>query len=304
MSEQIKAYVPEFLMTDGKQENAVRVCREDCFIVDPADRFRILGWRTDTPVTAQHLTAARVLPTSELHFLESALTRSRRVLLMGRDRRPFLVFGELLPTTGILTVLSPYADAADVARMLHRMGRTDFAVTPSLGEISHMPSPEDDALYEQLCELFFYTDRMFAPAAQIGLRTRTHLIANFAGCVLDDVAVPLDSLACSDAEQDRLIAFLLCAFLSLRTQDGGVSARTDATEPPLLRYRIEPIAEPKKTSSEAVFPFLSLPTFQRFAVLTDENGVRALEAYLHPANHYGRLCASVPHLIGLRLVAC
>ena len=122
---------------------------------------------------------------------------------------------------------------------------------------------------------------------------------------MDDVSVPLDAIACSTAEQDRLIAFLLCAFLSLRRQDGGVSAHADTKETTLLRYRIEPIAEKIVVqASKSEFPFLALHSFRNFAVLTDENGTTALEAYLHPTDQGGKLCANSPRLVGLRFVAC
>lgn len=305
MSNQVKAYVPEFLLTDEKQENALRVCKEDCLVVDPSDRFRILVSRTRTPLSKDRWDQAYAIPPSEMRFLQDALTENKRVLLMGRDRRPLLVFAELLRSVGILFAVAPHADADGIARVLLHTGRTDIAITPSLRKTSTVPHTEDDAIYEQLDELFFYVDRIFSPAPQIGLRTRTHLIANFAGCVLDDVAVPLDSLACPPSEQDRLIAFLLCAFLALRRQDGGVSARTDTSNPPLLRYRVEPITDKTGAQvSETDFPFLSLSSFHRFAVLNTENGSPALEAYLHPADGRGRLCANAPTLIGLRFVAC
>lgn len=304
MSQQLKAYIPESLLTDGKQEHTLRVCREDCLIVDPADRFRILVSRGTTSTVGKRLDAAYNVPVSEMRFLRETLTNRNRVLMMGHDGRALLVFGDLFRASGVLVVLSPYADAFAVARLLRHTGRSDFVFSPSLSSVSAAPHTEDEEIYEQILELFFYFDRILSPARQIGLRTRTHLIANFVGCVLDDVAVPLDSLDCSTAEQDRLVAFLLCAFLSLRAHD-GVSARTETpSNEPILRYRVETMTPCEETGApNQAFPFLSLPTFRRFAVLSSKDGAPTLEACLHLLGGKDAVRSAPLYHIGLRFVA-
>lgn len=305
MKQQLNAYVPESLLLDEKQERARRVCHEDLLIVDPADGFRVLVSRGRTPMQGKRLDKLFSIPAPEMQFLRNALSKSTRVLLMGGDSRALLVFGDLLRSSGVLLVLSPHADALAVARLLHHVGRSDFAVSPALSQVSPMPHSGDDEVYEQLSELFFYLDRILSTSPRFGLRTKTHLIANFAGCILDDVAVPLDALTCPTVEIERLIAFLFCAFLSLRTHDRGVSAKTDECDTPVLRYRVEPIADADgKDACPCDFPFLSLPAFCRFAMLSTNGGSPTLEARLNLSSQDGSLRAGGLRLFGLRFIPC
>ncbi len=302
MKQQLNAYVPESLLTDEKQDRARRVCHEDFLIVDPANGFRILVSRGRSPMQGKRLDKLFSIPASEMKFLRSALSKSTHVLLMGGNSRALLVLGDLLRASGVLLVLSPHADAHAVARLLGHMGRSDFAVSPAFSQVSPVPHSGDDEVFSQLTELFFYLDRILSPSPRFGLRTKTHLIANFAGCILDDVAVPLDALTCSPLESERLVAFLLCAFLSLRTHDRGVSAKTDDRELPALRYRIEPITD--ETGSDAPsleLPFLSLPAFRRFA-MRKTNGTPALEAHLNLSSKDDSLRAGALRLFGLRFL--
>ena len=302
MKQQLNAYVPESLLTDEKQDRARRVCHEDFLIVDPADGFRVLVSRSRSPMQGKRLDKLFAIPSSEIQFLRNALSKSTRVLLMGGDSRALLVFGDLLRASGILLVLSPHADALAVARLLRHMGRSELAVSPALSQVSPIPHSGDDEVYEQLTELFFYLDRILSQSPRLGLRTKTHLIANFAGCILDDVAVPLDSLTCSSLERDRLIAFLLCAFLSLRTHDRGVSAKTDDGDLPVLRYRVEPISDENGNDTPLLdFPFLSLPAFRHFA-MCQTNGTPTLEAHLTLASKDGTVRAGSLRLFGLRFL--
>ena len=305
MKQQLNAYIPESLLTEEKQEHARRVCREDCLIVDPSNSFRILTSRGSTAMQGDSLNKRFAIPASEMRFLRNALSKHTRILLTGGHSRALLVFADLLRVSGILLVLSPHADASAVARLLNHMGRTEFAVSPALSQTSPLPHNGDDDVYEQLTELFFYLDRILSPSPRFGLRTKTHLIANFAGCILDDVAVPLDALSCPPAECERLVAFLLCAFLSMRAHDRGVSAKTDATEPSVLRYRVEPIADGDgRDLLPCEFPFLALPAFSRFTALSENGEAPTLEVRLNLSAKDDSLRAGALRLFGLRFTPC
>ena len=305
MKQQLNAYIPESLLTEEKQELARRVCREDCLIVDPSNGFRILTSRGSTAMQGDLLNKRFAIPPSEMRFLRNALSKHTRILLTGGSSRALLVFADLLRASGILLVLAPHADASAVARLLNHLGRSEFAVSPALSRVSPVPHNTDGDVYEQLTELFFYLDRILSPSPRFGLRTKTHLIANFAGCILDDVAVPLDALSCPPAECERLVAFLLCAFLSLRARDRGVSAKTDEAEQSVLRYRVEPIADGDgRNVPPCDFPFLSLPAFRHFTVLSADGEAPTLEARLNLSTKDGSLRAGPLCLFGLRFTPC
>ena len=305
MKQQLNAYVPESFLLDEKQECARRVCHEDLLIVDPADGFHVLVARGSTPMQGKRLDKLFAIPSSEMQFLRNTLSTSTRVLLMGGNSRALLIFGDLLRSSGILLVLSPHADASAVARLFNHMGRSEFVPSPALSQVSPVPHSGDDEIYEQLTELFFYLDRILSPSPRFGLRTKTHLIANFAGCILDDVAVPLDALTCPTIESERLVAFLFCAFLSLRMHDRGASAKTDERDLPVLHYRVEPIAdEDDRNLPPCDFPFLALPAFRRFTALSANGNAPTLEAHLNLSPQDGSLRAGPLHLLGLRLVPC
>ena len=305
MKQQLKSYFPESLLIEGKQEPLRHSFHEDCLMVDPFERLRILAARSHRPVLGTSLERAYAIPAEELQFFKQHILQEgrTRLLLSDANGRAMLVFGDLLSSSGLLLVLALQDSAEAVARMLHHSGRTGFLPSPRLASVSLVPHADDDDVYTHLAELFFYLDRILADTPRVGLRTKTLLIANFTGCQLDDTALPLETLTCPPAECERLVAFLLCAFLTLRTRDKGIRAHTDK-DGQTLCYRVEPINAPCGTPHADVrnFPFLKLPTFHRFSVLDNGNEPPALELQLNASTQKHILQAAPLRLLGLRFV--
>ena len=120
--------------------------------------------------------------------------------------------------------------------------------------------------------------------------------------------MPAESCFLSGRDKDRLTAFLLCTFLSLRKRDGIVRAEMRAsaakTDEPTLKLtneverfsiRLEQVADvqdfgdlpltPQETETRApLFSFLAEPCFQNFSASL-WNGKLILETVLYPSSN-------------------
>lgn len=303
MTKHLNSYIPELIYGEHKHEIPSRICREDFAVIDPGNGYCILESRGVSIEEGISLPKAWNLPKREIAYLERELPRSRRALLLG-GRGPVMVFGDLLDTTGLLFAVCPDLDVQSVWKSLRLLHVDTVAISPAIPEPdSSVPS---EKAVEYIKELFYYMDRIFdtRDRFEIGLWTRTALISNFVGCRLQIKDLPMDLQIESRAVRERLTAFLICTFLSLRKMDGSVSATCDPRDPEIVcrvelnpegQGEIEPPCESKR------FLFLELPAFREFAIRT-ENGSLVLDAILHSAAQGALLHAEIPRILHWRMI--
>ena len=304
MRKNFRSYVPELLFGEQKQEMPTRICREDFVAVDPSDQYRILTGRGLYAQAGNLLPKVWRLPRAEMEWLERALISHRRVLLNGADGA-VLIFADVLDATGLLFAVRPYLSVSSLLNGLRHLELGDVAISPTLDEPSHPSWYQENAL-TQIAELFYYMDRIFDTPArfEIGAWTRTRLIANFVGCKLESVDLPIQEPTISHAERDRLTAFLICALLEMRKMDGDVRASGE-DETPHFRCRVEltPFGRLSKHAEEqtGLIPLLGLPAFRNFT-LRRENGALVLDALLQDSLQSTALHAGLPDYWCWRIV--
>ena len=140
----------------------------------------------------------------------------------------------------------------------------------------------DDALLEQLRELFFYLNSFcYQYPFSHGLFTGSLRIAHFVGCRLECDPLPFDEHCLDSKEQTRLAAFLLCVFLTLRRRIDELYAELYADSAPLFRYRICAVTRSEdflcdRSSNETVDvpDFLSLSCFRDFQFSVSDGSIR------------------------------
>lgn len=290
---QVRAYVPELLMTEGKDQPHMRVCREECALLDPANKYRVLAGRGIDLKIGEPFAPFAALPASERDFMERALARTNRVLVNGK-RGPLLIFGDLLPYSGLLFVVAPHFDERTLRRGLYWTAHAGFTAEIPIFEESLPLQREDEEVCRALEEMFYYLDRIFSDLPTPGLWTRTQLIANFAGCLLDQVQLPPEMPDIPRGERLRLTAFLLCAFFTMRRHSEIVDVEGGAASD-AFRYRMEfEGLEGFDPSASEDYAFLHHGPFSRFLFARDGDRF-AIEGHLITEQHsHGLRALSTP----------
>lgn len=280
----LHSYIPELSMLETKHRDGTRAVHEDCAVVDAASGYRILAGRGEQITPEATLPALCGLTKSDIALLETALCKHHRILLKGK-RRTVLIFADMLQETGTLIAILPHAGATAFRRALTLTGHHDLVCIPSFPEPS--ATDTDEEVCEQVEELFFYMDRILLRHDGVGIWTRSLLIANFTGCKLENVALPVENPPISAADEARLTVFLFCVFLTLRQKNGQVSAKSvqplQANEAYSYQVVLTPTDPPRQKRSakeeNTDFPFLSLPAFYDFSARISD-GRAILEAIL------------------------
>ena len=273
MSE-IRSYIPEAFFLDQKDEDHMRVCREDLVLVDPADGYRVVVGRGKEILAGEPFAPLVRLSRSERQFLEQSLGRKMRLLLQGKNE-PILVFADLLEASGLLLVICPRFDTENLKRGLALLGKSEF-ISSNRSEAG-APSPRngDAAVCKYLQELFYYLDRIFSVSEELRLWTTAALIANLAGCHANFAAMPTEAVTPLPMDRLRLLAFLLCLFLSMREEAISATATGEVSELS-ISLSASPLL-PTGKASACNYRFLQLPAFRDISISL-RNGGWVLEA--------------------------
>ena len=282
----LHSYVPETDFLKDKHQFPSRTFFEDCAVLDVEKGYRVLACRGEGLAVGADFPRLCGIPKEELAFLERALVRTRRVLLNSR-RGPILIFAEALAQTGALIAVLPHGKPSSLLRALTLAGQNVISLSPAFANAPASANQDDAEACEHIEEIFFYMDRILCPEAALGIWTRSLLIANFTGCKLDLVSLPVDALAITQADEMRLSLFLFCTFLAMRHESGKVFAISRHPTQKDLPYRyvagvtqctpLDPKTRGARDLSQ--FPFLSLPAFRDFSVSVSQNKI-VLEALL------------------------
>jgi hypothetical protein len=306
MRRHFSSYVPEMLFSDRKQESPARICREDFTVLDPTNKYKILAGRGLYTQAGLSFLRLWQIPTTEIEWMEGVLPRHRRVLLDGKDG-PVLVFADLLQTTGLLFAVRPYLSVNLLVSGLRQLNLKNVVISPGLEASCSMTVPDESRL-TQISELFYYMDRILdaEDRFEIGVWTRTRLIATFAGCKLESVDLPITEPTASRTERDRLTAFLICTLLEMRKMDGKIAALGEGTAPTFrCRLELTPLGRlsPRIKDYKSLFPALEVPVFRDFSVQREEDRL-VLDAYFSTPGDGGELHAELPFYWHWRMVFC
>ena len=297
-----RSYVPELTFGEQKQQMPARVCREDFAVIDPTNQYRILTGRGRETHLGQALPKAWKIPKTEIEWLERALFLQRRALL-DTPNGPVLIFADVLEPTGMLLAMRPYMDAPTFLRGLRYLGMRGIAVSPTMDAYGGVTLTEESVM--QISELFYYMDRILDSdnRFEIGLWTRMHLIANFVGCRLTRVDLPISDPTTSRVERARLTVFWVCALLELRKINGDVCAGGEE-EIACFRCSVEliPIGRllPIAREHKNILSMPDLPAFRNFT-LRREGGKLILDAFLQDVSKSAGLHSTLADYICWRI---
>ena len=219
----LHSYIPESLAFLDKQKDSSRLFFEDCAVIEPAFENRILAARGEGLLLEKSFFDLCGVSASDQSLFQECFHKHPHFLLpAGNDS--VLIFSEAFGDTGLLLGLRLHIDAISLRRALFQIGQVDFVCPDSIAAAPLTPQVGDAELSLRLEELFYYTSRILSPKDEGSLWTWCLLIANFAGCRLERVALPVQSPPFSRRDRMRLTFFLLCSFLAMRRKDGKVGA--------------------------------------------------------------------------------
>lgn len=277
----IENHLPETDILNRKDRLPARRCREDCAVLDARDPDRMLAFRGRIEPCGALFSSAFGVSGEDMHFLRAHSTECRP-LLLGGSHAPLLILNDLTESAGVLLALSPRLDGAAFLRALTEQGLSPL-LAPSLQGRTGPAHQADPLAAELVSEWFFYLTRIFSPRSPLGLCTRGMLIANFTGCHTESVGLPVSESTLSSNTWQRVAAFLLCVFLTLRRCNGTICAHAggESADAPTLRVSLDGDAEQTLDNlcelSDA--PFLSHPAFRDFRILRTRDGI-CMEAVL------------------------
>lgn len=213
--------MPEVSFRQGKNEPHGRAFLDDLLLLDTADSYRILAARgakilRGKPLGEVYRISAAAKRTMQKPFLPTDTYR----VLSGGSGASLLLFPQLLDPTGLLVAVRIPLPPVRLAEYISLVTGTDL-----LSPFSLRREQLRTTVPAKLEELFYYANRIFLTEEQVSLHTLLQLIANFTGCCLGEIySVPMLPISFSGADWRRLIAFLLCAFLTIRRRSGIVTA--------------------------------------------------------------------------------
>ncbi|MBQ2735159.1 MAG: hypothetical protein IJF33_04935 [Clostridia bacterium] len=285
----VESYIPELQYFQSKQQSGARLIHEDLAVLDATKDLRVLAGRGRLMHHGEPLASLCGLPREEITFLHRSLPSAFCTALLSACG-VVLIFGDLLKESGTLLAVVPHAEAAEVIRALAYVDEP-IVKSPALSAQAVSEIYTNEEVCEQIQEIFFYVSRILKKNANIGIWTRTLLLANLVGCRIDETTLPTQELPIANVDFAKLVAFVFCVFLVLRQKDGRVGAACESTSAASMPYSyqvsFEPIPDrkqqmPTPLSGQVDFPFLSHPAFRSFSMHSTADGV-FLEAILPQA---------------------
>lgn len=289
----IQGYVPEATLFQSKQGQECRIFHNDCAIINAKDHFRILAERGFGGTVGLSFLKALSLEADAVKELEAFPLSNRPALLLPTKDASLFLFSGWYSATGLLLAVRISKEYETIKKHLKNAARPSILEGISNSD-SHGCATEDPA--EPLEELLFYTERIFSEGDTDTPMMQTHLLANFAGCRLNQLDLPATSPFPDKTIRDRYSAFLLCLFLTLRKTGGAVSAKEHSENvgkvqdsiredsPADLAFSItqEEVSSEKTdfdfsaapTSPRFLFPFMELSCFQSFKLEQSDGALR------------------------------
>ncbi|MBE6553586.1 MAG: hypothetical protein E7666_04495 [Ruminococcaceae bacterium] len=265
----IKSYIPEPLALKDKKGHPARLCREDFLILDGACPERILASRVGS--LSQDLSFTK----EDLSFLR-AQKSSQRVLMLGREDDPILVFGDLLADAEVLVAILPHLPARVLLAALSAHAcapQFDLICSPALSALTPAEVTNAESVSELLDEWLYYRSRICSKNAAVGIVQRCLLISQFAGFQITPTDLPQMPLHLSLSDQLCFAAFFLCVLLSFRTANARLFTDTETALSAALSVTLGESAG-KGGQPIAKLPFLTHAPFKAFGVSWGDDGIR------------------------------
>ena len=283
MEHTVFSFIPELHFQENKDLSKCRNFHDDCAVIDSEDSFRIIASRgMESEIGKSFFDAVKMKPPAR-DTMGRFLADSNGIMLLPTEKGSVLLFSAWYSTTSLLFAICLGVDAKEVRKIL------DFAqghaIYARFGE--EKTEKEKDSVERHLEEIFYYTSRIFSPKGEMWNHCLT--VANFVGCRLEQLSMPLRLTHISEQNFHRLTALLVCALLELRHQygktriretlkDGQNVGKVQVDDSDEICITIEQLRQTSPIYTETsihqkeeteLFPFASLPAFRTFTFLKE-----------------------------------
>ncbi|MBQ9132213.1 MAG: hypothetical protein IJX62_07065 [Clostridia bacterium] len=316
MKHLFRSYVPELSLLEEKQTGGVWVYEEACALLDRATLTPLAyrGDQGDVPGSPADFAA---FPPEEQAFFIHALDSNQHFTLHGRQGT-LIVLRHLEPATGLLLALRYGVEGGARQHLLRNARQMGFALSPACQRLCHGGSLREQEQHLAAGERLKQLCGLLTPRSVQVLPQRILHLASFAGISLDVSHLPLFPSQLSTAQQNRLLAFLLCLFFTLRRQNGRLDLEelekapdappAQAGERP-LGFRMEwcrippiPNGVSRAATPAPILPLaLTRPCFSDFHVTVGPEGLAVELTLPTPVSSFRAGDASRPRLL-LRLI--
>ncbi len=287
---EIRAYVPNTIFLDQKQEVACPRFYEDFAILAPGQDYSVLASRGLTLKPGCSIQ----LPSSEIDFLEQNLLHEK-VIAVASEEGILLVFTDLFSSTGLLPVILPHGELHAVAYAVASLGMSSLRLSPSILALA-IPAKDAETIYAQLSETLSLCDRVLTPDPNRDFRLHCAHAAQLSGCRANVVDLPIGRYPLHAGDHARWTAFLLCVFLSLRGDSAtGSTLSLEHADRREFQIRLSHQSEHQRKVpvTDTLYRFLDLPAFSNYR-LANGKGRFVIEAKLRRRTTDDTLGASIP----------
>ena len=223
-SYKIKSYVPEESFFNSKNSRFRNVAFENCFVVDVANRFRILSATRRGELIDNSLSDAFSLSIADAASLLHLFELKDEFLLLPTNSGTLLAY-PAWRRLGLALVFYVNESIENVEKSLKNAQRYAFSL--NFATENGTETDRSTELEKQFCTLQFYMDRLFGNERQTNVVAHLLMIANLVGCRLHEMSVSRVNVTLDEGEMERLDAYLFCTFMTMRRYNGKISAAPD-----------------------------------------------------------------------------
>ncbi|MBQ8416290.1 MAG: hypothetical protein IJX13_05265, partial [Clostridia bacterium] len=207
----IYSFCPEATFIDFKQNGECRIFHNDCAVLDAGNGFRVIAERGfPGAIGASFADVLDLTPKARKKLNEFLLCEPSVLLLPNGDSSVFF-FSDWYFSTGLLLAVRLSQKESVLRKIINNNARSSgFSLFPASDPLESSPA---STAAETVNELFYYAQRIFSQELTCTPLTQAHLLANLAGCRLEQLDLPYDPPFHTKLQRDRFSAFLLCVFL-------------------------------------------------------------------------------------------
>ena len=276
----IQSYVPEKEFLLGKDARFCSTAFENCFVVDVVDHNRIIAAGRN-----QNIIGTTIEKAYSVSLGGEIFNKAHDFSILPSSLGTLLVY-PAWEWLGFALVFHLKEDFANVEKARKNAQRYAFSALFDTEESNH-----SIGLESKLCALNFYVNHLFGKECEKNIAAHILMLANLAGCHLHEISVSHINFTCDEREFERLSAYLLCTFMTMRRHNGSVSTSLENNEnaenlsyiPQEYGIRIQQSMQTRLAKDNAfdlpnaadIENFASHPVFQKYKI-EETNGTFSL----------------------------
>lgn len=253
MSQTVRGYVPEKYSFAEKDSLALRELFEACALLDAENAFQPVAYRG-----RQIADLLDRVGGADMAFLQ-AHCKTHRFLLLDLPQGRLLICSDWLNSTGLLLAVLLQCEVQVILQSMRFAALGEAVVCAPSVEHKRVRKADLD-LCERLKDHLISLTRILSANPDVCIRSHVRLISDFAGCRTHTQTNEELRLSLLPYDFQRLSAFLLCTFLTLRTKTGSVDVigKRDDVPSDALKFRVRytpliPLVDPREHARTLAF---------------------------------------------------